>query len=135
MTKTFSANATDLIASFGNAAHHAIGAVSQRRRAPGRHAGAALERRLEGNRAEADAGNAQERDPRATGFQRLLRPGLALSADGAEVVVDTLVGAAVAAIERAAAFSRPAPRTRPEAAPPGGRMATGSTTTEETPWR
>jgi hypothetical protein len=38
-------------------------------------------------------------------FSGYYAKGLALSADGAEVVVDTLVGAAIAAVERIAAFN------------------------------
>ena len=104
MTKTFSANATDLVANFGNAAHHAIGLY----REGGERLADTLEQRWKAALKESapklkpetrqNAARAQQ------AFSGYYARGLALSADGAEVVVDTLVGAAVAAIERAAAF-------------------------------
>ena len=104
MTKTFSANATDRIANFGNAAHQAIGAY----RVGGERLADTLEQRWKAALKETapkltpetrkNAAHAQQ------AFSGYYARGLALSADGAEVVIDTLVGAAVAAIERAAAF-------------------------------
>ncbi|NPC56297.1 hypothetical protein [Caenimonas soli] len=104
MNKSFSANATDLIANFGNAAHHAIGVY----REGGERLAGTLEQRWKAALKETspkltpetrkNAARAQE------AFSGYYARGLALSADGAEVVIDTLVGAAVTAIERAAAF-------------------------------
>jgi len=104
MTKTFSANATDLIANFGNAAHHAIGLY----REGGERLADTLEQRWKTALKETAPKLTPETRKNAAraqqAFSGYYARGLALSADGAEVVIDTLVGAAVAAIERAAAF-------------------------------
>ena len=106
MTKTFSANATDLIANFGNAAHQAIGAY----RDGGERLAGALEQRWKSALKETSPKLTPETRKNAAraqqAFSGYYARGLALSADGAVVVVDTLVGAAVAAVERAAAFQQ-----------------------------
>jgi hypothetical protein len=106
MTKTFSANATDLVANFGNAAHHAIGVY----REGGERLADTLEQRWKAALKETAPKLTPETRKNAAraqqAFSEYYARGLALSADGAEVVVDTVVGAAVAAIERAAAFKQ-----------------------------
>jgi hypothetical protein len=102
--KTFSTNAADLIANLGNAAHHAVGMY----RKGGERLADTLEQRWNAALKEASPKLKPETRKNATraqeAFAGYYARGLALSADGAEVVVDTLVGAAVAGIERAAAF-------------------------------
>ena len=106
MTKTFSANATDLVAHFGNAAHHAIGVY----REGGERLADTLEQRWKAALKETAPKLTPETRKNAAraqqAFSGYYARGLALTADGAEVVVDTVVGAAVAAIERAAAFKQ-----------------------------
>jgi hypothetical protein len=103
MTKTFSANASNLIARLGNAAHHAVGVY----RKGGERLADRLEQRWNAALKESapklkpetrkNASRAQE------AFSGYYARGLALSADGAEMVIDTMVGVAVTAIGRAAA--------------------------------
>lgn len=106
MSKTFSANATDLVANFGNAAHHAIGIY----REGGERLAGALEQRWNAALKETAPKLTPETRKNAAraqqAFSGYYARGLALSADGAEVVVDTVVGVAIAAIERAAAFKQ-----------------------------
>jgi hypothetical protein len=107
-TNAFSASATSLLANFGNSAHQVIGAY----REGGERLAATLEQRWKAALKESspqlspdtrrNAARAQQ------AFSGYYSKGLALSADGAEVVVDTLVGAAVAGIERAAEFAQQA---------------------------
>src|SRR4029453_5414291 len=101
MTKTFSANAADLIASLGNSAHHAIGVY--------RKGGERLAERVE----QGWKAQLKETAPKLTpetrknatraqeAFSGYYARGLALSADGAEMVVDTMVGATTAVTGRA----------------------------------
>lgn len=100
------ANATELLANFGNAAHHAIGVY----REGGERLAGALEQRWKKALKESSPKLKPETRKNAARAQQVFSgyyaKGLALSADGAEVVVDTLVGAAVAAVERAAAFAQ-----------------------------
>ncbi|MDB5874376.1 MAG: hypothetical protein JWQ07_3818 [Ramlibacter sp.] len=105
-TKAFSATATDLVANFGNTAHRAIGLY----REGGERFANTLEQRWKTALKETspkltaetrkNAARAQQK------FSTYYARSLAVTADGAEVVVDTLVGATVAAIERAAAFAQ-----------------------------
>lgn len=105
-TTSFSANATGLLANFGNAAHHAIGAY----RDGGERLAGALEQRWKKALKETSPKLTPETRRNAAraqqAFSGYYAKGLALSADGAEVVVDTLVGAAVTAVERAAEFAQ-----------------------------
>jgi hypothetical protein len=107
-TRNFTTTATTLIANFGQAAHQAIGiyreggerlaqGVSQRWQTAFREASPQLtpETRKNAKHAKEVAG-------------RYYARGLALSADGAEVVIDTFVGAAIAGIERVGAFAHQA---------------------------
>ncbi len=104
MTKTFSANATDLVANFGNAAHHAIGVY----REGGERLADTLEQRWKAALKETAPKLTPETRKNAARAQQVFSgyyaKGLALSAAGAEAVIDTLGGAAVTAIERAASF-------------------------------
>lgn len=107
-THTFSANATDLVAKFGNNAHGVIGAY----REGGERLAHTLEQRWNsalkktGPQLTAETRKNAARAQKA--FNSYYTKGLNLSADGAVVVVDTLVGATVAAIERAAALAEAA---------------------------
>jgi len=105
-TNTFSATATGLVAKFGNTAHTAIGAY----REGGERLAGTLEQRWKTALRQASPQLTAETRRNAAraqkAFSTYYAKGLAVSADGAEVVVDTLVGATVTAIERAAAFAR-----------------------------
>jgi hypothetical protein len=103
-TNDFSTNATRYIAGFGNAAHQVIGFY----REGGERLADTLEQRWNKALKESSPKLTPETRKNAAraqqAFSTLYAKGLALSADGAEVVVDTVVGAAVAAVERAAAI-------------------------------
>lgn len=105
-TRTFSASATSLLTNFGSAAHQAIGAY----RDGGERLGDSLEQRWKAALKEKSPQLSPETRRNAARAQRAFSTyydkGLAVSADGAVVVVDTLVGAAMAAVERAAAFAK-----------------------------
>ena len=105
-TNNFSATATDLLANFGNAAHNAIGVY----REGGERLADTLEQRWKKALKETSPKLTPETRKNAAHAQQVLSgyyaKGLALSADGAEVVIDTLVGAAVVAVERATAFAQ-----------------------------
>jgi len=107
-TKTV--NPKDLIAGFGNGAHRVIGlyreggerladAMDQRWKAALRQSAPELTPETRKN-----AQHAHEV------FSGYYAKGLAMSADGAQVVVDTLVGAAIAAVERVSALGAAAAR-------------------------
>jgi hypothetical protein len=107
-TNALASTATNLLANFGSVAHQVIGAY---REGGGRladtleqHWKAALKESSPQLTAETrrNAARAQK------AFSAYYAKGLAVSADGAQVVVDTLVGAAVAGVERAAAFAQQA---------------------------
>ena len=104
MTKNFSANTSTLIGGFGNAAHRAIGMY----RKGGERLADTLEQRWNAALKESAPKLTPETRKNATraqqAFSGYYARGLALSADGAEMVVDTLVGATAAVIGRAAAF-------------------------------
>jgi hypothetical protein len=105
-TSTFSAAATNALANFGNTAHHMVGVY----REGGERLAATLERRWTAALKEASPQLTAETRRNAAraqqAFSASYSKGLALTADGAEVVIDTLLGAAVAAVERAAAFQQ-----------------------------
>ncbi|HXD41804.1 MAG TPA: hypothetical protein VN649_14660 [Ramlibacter sp.] len=105
---SFSTTATGLLANFGHAAHQAIGVY----REGGERLAATLEQRWKAALKESSPQLTAETRRNAAraqqAFSAYYAKGLALSADGAEVVVDTLVGAAVAGVERAAAFAQQA---------------------------
>lgn len=104
-TQQISANATDLVAKFGNAAHQAIGLY----RAGGERLAGTLDQRWKAAMKQSSAKLSAETRKNANHahhvFNGYFTKGVALSASGAEVVVDTLVGATVTAIERTAAFA------------------------------
>ena len=110
-TSDFSTNATTLIGSFGNAAHQAIGAY----REGGERLAAALDQRWKAAMKESGPKLTAETRRNANHahqvFNGYFAKSVAVSADGAKVVVDTLVGAAVAGVERAAAFKQSRTRT------------------------
>ena len=108
MNSNYSTAATAVIAGFGKSAHQVIGmyrdggerlaeAASERWQAAFKKASPDLtpETRKNAKHAKEVAG-------------RYYAKGLALSADGAQVVVDTLVGAAIAGVERMDAFAHQA---------------------------
>ncbi len=105
-TKNFSTTATGLIGNLADAAHKAIGAYRQ----GGDRLSGALEQRWKAGLRQAGPKLTPETRKNAARAQRAFSgyyaKGLALSADGAEVVIDTLVGAAQTAIERAAAYQQ-----------------------------
>ena len=102
-TKTV--NPKDLIAGFGNSAHHVIGLY----REGGERLADAMEQRWKAALKESAPQLTPETRKNAARAQQAFTgyyaKGLAVTADGAEVVVDTLVGAAIAAVERIAAFN------------------------------
>ncbi len=110
-SSNFSTTATGVVANLGNTAHHMIGMY----RDGGERIAGALEQRWKSALKETspqltaetrkNAARAQQK------FSAYYAKSLAVTADGAEVVVDTLVGATVAAIERAAAFAQERTRT------------------------
>ena len=101
-----SATATDLVAKFGNAAHHAIGLY----REGGERLAQTLDQRWKAAMKESAAQLTAETRKNANHahqvFNGYFTKSVNLSASGAEVVVDTLVGATVTAIERTAAFAQ-----------------------------
>jgi hypothetical protein len=105
-TTAFSSAATNAIANAGNTAHDLIGAFRDR----GEFLGVALEQRWKAALKESAPQLTDETRKNAARAQRAFSAsyakGLALTADGAEVVIDTLVGAAVAAVQRAASFQQ-----------------------------
>lgn len=100
----FSAATTHALANFGHTAHHLIGMY----REGGERLAATLEQRwtaaLKESSPQLSAETRKNARRAQKAFSASYAKGLAFTADGAEVVVDTLVGAAVAAVERAAAF-------------------------------
>jgi len=110
-TQAFSATATDLVAKFGNTAHEVIGAYRQ----GGERLAATLEQRWKSALKETAPKLKPETRRNAAraqhAFSTYYAKGLNLSADGAVAVVDTLVGATVVAIERAAALAEQARKT------------------------
>lgn len=104
-TQSFSATATDLVARFGSTAHDVIGAY----REGGERLAGTLEQRWKTALKKTSPKLTPETRRNAAraqhAFSALYTKGLTLSADGAVVVVDTLVGATVVAIERAAALA------------------------------
>jgi hypothetical protein len=102
-TKTV--NPKDLIAGFGNGAHHVIGLY----REGGERLADAMDQRWKAAFKQSapkltpeTRKNAQHAHQVFSGYYT---KGLAMSADGAQVVVDTLVGAAIAAVERMTALN------------------------------
>lgn len=110
-TNTLSTTATELVARFGNTAHDVIGAY----RDGGERLAGTLEQRWKAALKETSPKLTPETRRNAAraqhAFSAYYAKGLNLSADGAVVVVDTLVGATVAAIERAAALAAQARKT------------------------
>ena len=105
-THTFKSNATGVIASFGTTAHHAIGIY---REAGERFAGVVDHRWKAALKESSPQLSAETRKNAAHAkhvFGGYYAKGLALSANGAEIAVDTLVGAAITAVERAAALKQ-----------------------------
>jgi hypothetical protein len=99
-TERFASSATHFIAAFGNAAHQAIGLY---RDGGERLAGAVGARWDEAFRQASPQLSADTRRNARHAqqvFGRYYAQGLSISADGAKVVVDTLVGAAIAGVER-----------------------------------
>jgi hypothetical protein len=95
----------DLIAGFGNGAHHVIGLY----REGGERLADAMDQRWKAAFKQSapkltpeTRKNAQHAHQVFSGYYT---KGLAMSADGAQVVVDTLVGAAIAAVERMTALN------------------------------
>ncbi|HSI55119.1 MAG: hypothetical protein ACAH21_12690 [Ramlibacter sp.] len=105
-THAFSATATTAVANFGNTAHQVISMY----RDGGERIARTLEQRWNAALKEAapkltpetrkNAARAQQK------FSSFYARSLAMTTDGAQVVVDTLVGATVSAIERAATYAQ-----------------------------
>lgn len=105
-TTQITANATHLIEAFGTTAHSAIDAW----RAGGERLGEFTAQRWDRAFKQASPQLSAETRRNANNarkvFGRYYARGLALGTSGAEVAVDTLVQAAAAAVERAAAFQQ-----------------------------
>ena len=105
-THAFSATATTAVANFGNTAHQVISMY----RDGGERLAETLDQRWKAALKESSPQLTAETRKNANHAHQVFNgyfvKGVALSADGAEVVVDTLVGATVAAIERTAAFAQ-----------------------------
>jgi hypothetical protein len=100
----FTRNATQTLARFGEAAHTVIGMY---REGGERLAGLAGERWDAAFQQAKPQLSAETRRNAANArkvFGRYYAQGLALTAEGAAVVVDTCLGAAIAGVERATAF-------------------------------
>jgi hypothetical protein len=108
--KTNAVNPKDLIAGFGNGAHRVIGLY----REGGERLAGAMEQRWKAALKQSAPQLTPETRKNAAHAQQVFNgyytKGLAMSADGATVVIDTLVGAAIAAVERVSAFSATAAR-------------------------
>ena len=107
-TSNFTNTATSLIANFGQAAHQAIGIY----RDGGERLAQGAAQRWQAAFKEASPKLTPETRKNAKHAKdvvgRYYARGLALSADGAEVVVDTFVGAAITGVERMGAFAQQA---------------------------
>ncbi len=106
-SKNFASTAATLVAGFGTGAHRVIGLY----RDGGERLIESLEQRWKAALKQSTPKLTPETSKNAAHAQQVFSgycaKGLVLSADGAEVVVDTIVGTMVAALERAAA-SKPA---------------------------
>jgi hypothetical protein len=107
-TNAFSTNATSLLANFGNAAHQVIGAYREGGERLATTLGQRWKAALKESSPQLTAETRRNAARAQQAFSTYYAKGLAVSADGAVVVVDTLVGAAVVGIERAAAFAQQA---------------------------
>ena len=105
-TNHFSGTATGFIGNFADTAHKGIGLY----RAGGERLSGALEQRWKAGLKQAGPKLTPETRKNAAraqqAFSGYYAKALALSADGAEVVLDTLVGVAIDAVQRAAAFQQ-----------------------------
>jgi hypothetical protein len=105
-SKNFSATATGLIGNFADTAHRAIAIYRQ----GGERLSDALEQRWKAGLKQSGPKLTPETRRNAARAQKAFSgyyaKGLALSADGAEAVIDTLAGAARTAIERAASYQQ-----------------------------
>lgn len=105
-TSNFTTTATSLIANFGQAAHHVIGAY----REGGERLAEAAGQRWQAAFKQASPQLTPETRKNAKHAKdvvgRYYARGLAMSTDGAAVVIDTLVGAAIAGVERVGEFTQ-----------------------------
>ena len=103
-TKSFTKTATGVVATIGSTAHTAIGMY----REGGERLLGTMDQRWKKAFKESSPQLSAETRKNAQHahdvFQGYYAKGLAMSADGAEVVVDTVVGALIAGVERAATF-------------------------------
>ncbi|HSH89135.1 MAG TPA: hypothetical protein VK996_04065 [Ramlibacter sp.] len=103
-SNSFSKTATGAVATVGSVAHQAIGVY----RESGERLLDAMDQRWKKAFKESSPQLSAETRKNAQHahdvFQGYYAKGLAMSADGAEVVVDTVIGAVIAGVERAASF-------------------------------
>jgi hypothetical protein len=106
-TSTFSTTATGYLTAFGSSAHKAINAYRQ----GGEQLADTLEQQwkaaLKRNAAQLTPETRKNAARAQQAASALYAKGLALSSDGARVVVDTLVGAGIAGVQRTSAMHRP----------------------------
>ena len=97
-------NATNFVASFGNAAHKGIDLYRTNAERLADQVSARWDAAFKKASPELDAETRKNAKNAKQVFGRYYGKSVALSADGASIVVDTVVGAAIAGIERAAAL-------------------------------
>ena len=109
-TQRISTAAIDLVGKFGNGAHHVIALY----RSGGERAAASFEQRwnaaFEESKPQLTAETRKNAARAKKAFTDFYAKTLAMSASGAEVAVDTFVGASVSAIARAGKFAQANPR-------------------------
>lgn len=103
-TEQFTTRATGLINTFGHAAHQAIGLYRNGGERLGEAVGERWQSAFEQARPQLSPETRRNARHAQAVFSRYYAQGLTVSAQGAGVVVDTLVGAAIAGVERAASL-------------------------------
>ena len=100
----FTTAAKTAFANFGTAAHKAIDVYREGGERLAALAGERWDSAFEQSKKELDAETRKNAKHAKEVFAKYYERGLALSADGAGIAVDTIVGAWIAGIDRAAAF-------------------------------
>ena len=97
-------SATDALGRFGNRAHQAIGLYREGGERIATIAGDRWDAAFQQSRAQLDAETRKNATHAKDVFSRYYARALDLSADGAKIAVDTVIGATIAGVERVAAY-------------------------------
>ena len=95
---------TEALGRFGNAAHQAIGLYREGGERIATIVGERWDTAFAQSKAQLDAETRKNATHAKDVFGRYYSRALTLSADGAQIVVDTFVGATIAGVERVAAY-------------------------------